>query len=97
MTKYYFYNDESCYELDYWYGYMEEHELEELELIEAVKVKDNSYFFCKAYGEIGEKGDCGKACPKYKPRNGKSGICTHTGSVYENTGKKITIRLTDLE
>jgi hypothetical protein len=34
-------------------------------------------------GECGEKGNCGRPCSNYKPRNGESGICRHYGRVYE--------------
>ena len=52
------------------------------------------FFWCKAEGEVGEKGNCGKQCEDYKPRNGKSGCCKHWGHLYKtNENKKLTINL----
>jgi hypothetical protein len=64
------------------------------ELFEAKITKDASYFFCKAFGEVGEKGDCGKQCLKYEPRNGKSGICKNSGQLFEQTENKFILKLT---
>jgi hypothetical protein len=66
----------------------------EIELLEARKTLDGNYFFCREFNEAGEKGYCGKQCLKYEPRNGKSGICKHTGQLYEQTENKFILKLT---
>ena len=66
--------------------------LKELEAWEAIPTRDNDYFYCKEFMEVGEKGDCGKSCCKYAPKNGKSGCCKHVGKLYEH-GNKLTIKL----
>jgi hypothetical protein len=58
-----------------------------------MKTIDKQRFFCKEFGEIVEiKGSCGKNCDSYKPMNGKSGICTYHGYIYDH-GKDISINL----
>ena len=52
------------------------------------------FFWCGAMGEVGEKGNCGKQCEDYKPRNGKSGCCKHWGYLYNpNENKELIINL----
>ena len=79
--KYYFRADdpEPAYSLQYFDDTLQR----PFELFEAVPVTNTDFFFCKAVGEWGEKGNCGRDCSDYKPRNGKSGICRHYGRVYE--------------
>lgn len=91
--RYYFQKyDESCYTLDYHLEYMEEHNLETLDVYEAKVEYGTGYFFCKHFDEVDEVGrSCGKICDAYRPRNGKSGICTHHGNIYERTDIKITL------
>ena len=93
MKLYSFRNDADCYPIDYFKRYMEDNNLSELEVHEQESIKDSDYFYCKHFQEIGEKGICGKQCQAYQPRNGKSGICKHTGYVYETTGKTVTLKL----
>lgn len=91
--KYYFDNqDDSCYTLAYWRDYMAEYGIKELEIFEAKRESGTGYFFCKEIGEIGETGECGKQCNDYKPRNRKSGICTHYGYTYEKTDKSMILK-----
>jgi hypothetical protein len=72
--------------------HMKDNGLTELTVNEAVKIKVEGYMFCQLYG-MGESGYCGKRwCKDYQPRNGKSGICKHQGSLYES-GKEITIKI----
>lgn len=70
---------------------MKDLEISEMRVFEAVQVKDNA-FFCKQESAIGEKGECGKGCINYIPRNGKSGICKYHGGLYE-AGKEVTIKI----
>lgn len=99
MPKYYFsegvYGD-SCYEIDYFYDYMVNEELESLILTEAVKTPE--YVYCRYFNEVVEKGEsCGKICSYYSPRNNVKGICIHSAPAYENSGKEVTIYIKDIE
>lgn len=96
--KYYFAKppedeDDFCASLKYWREYMQEHGLTEMELIEAERFNDPEYFYCENAFEIGEKGYCGTICKAYKPRNGKSGICSHYRQLYAPTQKKLILKL----
>jgi hypothetical protein len=76
--KYYFENEESemCYNKQYF---------KEKGITEAWAGKKIQYcdqMFCRYNYEVGEKGECGKKCETYEPRNGKSGICKHYGYLY---------------
>ena len=85
MAKYYFQkHDEDCYPLQCHYEYMQENELTEMEVYEAIRDSGTGYFFCKKHLVIGEVGEsCSEAnCDFYIPRNGKSGICKHYGFTY---------------
>jgi len=85
-------DSEYCFPKQYWLDCMKENDLKEMTVIEAVPIRDSDYFFCRAVDEMGEKGSCGKICPDYEPRNGKSGICKHKGFVYEPTDEvKLTL------
>jgi hypothetical protein len=80
MKKYYFcdlINEEFSFTIDYFLEEMKDRELKELEITEAVRELKSDYFYCKGFGELGEKseGGCGKDCDLYEPRNGKNGIC----------------------
>lgn len=62
---------------------MKERGLTEIEVSQAEIELKTDYFFCKAVGEVGEKGEsCGKQCDLYKPRNGISGCCKFRGYCY---------------
>jgi len=95
MPKLYFsqYDETHCYPKSYYVERMKELNIKELRLYEAKIERDTGYFYCREYGQADEVGNCGKACEKYKPRNGKSGICSHHGPVYEMTDKILTIKL----
>lgn len=85
MGKYYFHedNEENCYEIDYF---------ERGDIVFEAKIERGvDVFYCAAYGESGEKGNCGNVCKKYIPRNGKSGICKFNRPVYEKTNKSIIV------
>jgi len=45
------------------------------------------------YEEAREKGNCGKACAYYEPRNGKSGNCKHNSPCYTPTEKELIVRV----
>jgi hypothetical protein len=87
--KYYFYkhDNEECYTLDYFKDQMLKHEghTASIEIRQAKKDKDSYYFWCNQYLLAGEKGECGKICEDYSPRNKKNGICRHHRSAYEPT------------
>jgi hypothetical protein len=56
----------------------------EMIIYEAEKSKgENDLFWCRQYFGCGEKGNCGKLCKHYEPRNKKSGCCKHYGNLYE--------------
>lgn len=76
--------DEGCYRLSFHIETLKEEELPEMKLYEAVKDNSTGYFFCKFFDECGEKGECGKQCSEYSPKNGKSGVCKHYGNVYDS-------------
>lgn len=59
----------------------------------AVKDSVDGFFWCHALGEIGEKGQCGKQCSDYKPRNSKSGCCVSRGDLYRPSIETITVKL----
>ncbi len=68
--------------------------LTEIEVIKAKRDTGQGYFFCKHFGSVGEVGQgCGKSCEAYKPRNGKSGRCIHSGYCYTYTDDKKTIKI----
>ena len=69
-----------CSTKDYWLCEME---TETVVLINAIRVNIADSFFCQYSNDVGEKGDCGKFCDVYQPRNGKSGCCKHHGFLYE--------------
>jgi hypothetical protein len=69
--------------------------LTEMEVYEAEKTKDNNYFFCNEFGEVAEKGMCGKGCTSYNPRNGKSGACRYLGNLYA-LGNLVTIKISSI-
>lgn len=90
--KYYFRDieDEHCFQKEYWLSEMKAEKLEELDLFEANPTWENDFFYCKAISEVCEKGECGKQCNDYAPRNGNSGCCKHFGKLYE-IGEEVTL------
>jgi hypothetical protein len=75
---------------------MKERGLSEIIVSEAIRELKTEYFFCKAVGGIGIKGEdyesCGKECRTYKPRNGKSGCCKHRGFCYTPAAQKFILK-----
>ncbi len=95
MSKLYFseMDDCRCTELSVHKEYMQEHELKELELTEAKRVKCEGDFFCKFYQDIEKIGYCGRFCKEYKPNNGKNGRCRYYGYCYDYTEVKKIIKM----
>ena len=91
MAKYFFQNedDEHCFTKNHFIELMKETGEKEMNVFVAKPLTDDQYFFCKAVGECGERGHCGKECDDYEPRNGKSGCCKHFGKLYEAMEKTV--------
>jgi hypothetical protein len=97
-SRFFFRDDDcGCYKLDAHINYMVENGLTEMDLFLAKRETNTPYFFCKHFGEVGEKseGTCGKLCEGYESRNGKSGVCQHYGYTYEQTDRCFTLKLSD--
>ena len=90
-------DDESCWKLDAHIDYMLFNGITEIDLFLAERETNAPYFFCKHFGEVGEKseGGCGKLCKGYEARNGNSGACKHYGYTYEQTDRCFTLKLSD--
>ncbi len=84
MSQLYFYDNESvfCTDIEGIYDEMSLNNVTSKTVFKAIKDDSKDYFWCKAIGEVGENGECGKSCVHYEPRNKKSGICTHKGTCY---------------
>lgn len=98
MAKYYFsqHEPEYCYKKDYHLQYMKDNQINEMLVFEAKREIGSDMFFCKEVMEVGVKGEgdgCGNMCEHYKPRNGKSGRCKHSGYVYEQTEKSVILKI----
>ncbi len=95
-SKFYFvdiFNDTFCYTKEYIIDMMNIEDIIEVKAYEAIKVFNNDYFWCKEFGDLGEKGQsCGKICRSYNPKNGKSGCCKYFGNLYSK-GKEIIIKI----
>ncbi len=92
--KRYFYNSELCYDLDSIKDMIESDGLKEAKVFEAERITSEGMAWCTELGEVLDKsyGGCGKQCKHYKPRNGKSGICSHQGYCYTE-GKEVLIKI----
>ncbi len=91
--KYYFREDqEHCHSLDFLIDNMKDKGLDTMELTEGQRDYRSDYFYCRHYSLVGEKGDCGKDCKIYKPRNGRNGICMEHRPTYTSDGKKFTLK-----
>jgi hypothetical protein len=96
MSRLYFdlqYLPERCFSLSAHRDRMKEVDVESLTLHRAQPVRDVPYIYCKAVQEVGERGECGRSCPLYAPRNGKSGACRHLGRLYEPTDETLVLTL----
>jgi hypothetical protein len=87
--------DSICWRLDAHIDYMLSNNILEMDVWLAQPVINAPYFFCKQFEEVGDKGNCGKQCIGYKPKNGRSGVCRHYGCTYEQTDRKFTIKILD--
>lgn len=92
MSKYYFSDndEEMCYTISAHKQQMRDNEETERTVFEAIKSSENGFFYCKAFDSVGanesEGGEpCGRACDKYKPRNGKSGCCKSLRKLYTSS------------
>ena len=97
-TRFFFRQDDaSCYKLDAHIDYMLFNGITQMDLWLAEREMNAPYFFCKHFGEVGEKseGGCGKICKGYEARNGKSGTCIYYGYTYEQTERCFTLKLSD--
>jgi hypothetical protein len=97
--KYYFvdesfaeFDDDNCYSKDVIIDAMKEQGINELKVFTAKKQDIPDYFYCLAVQDISEKGECGKQCCDYRPRNGKSGICKYYGFFHE-PDKELTFKI----
>lgn len=93
--KLYFKDDaENCYTIEDHIDQMKFDGETEREVFVAKVERGTGYFYCCEFSEIGEvKESCGKQCDKYKPRNGRGGICKRYGFLYEQTDKSKVIKL----
>ena len=89
--------DDVCYNLDAHIDFMLSNCITEMDLWLAERVTNSPYYYCKKFGEVGEKseGGCGKLCKGYEARNGKSGACKYNGYTYEQTEICFTLKWTD--
>lgn len=94
-TLYFKEGEEICYPLASHIEEAREEGLNEIKLYHAKKVDDLDYFYCKAYKEVGEVGQCGRSCANYTPQNKLSGKCKHRGFLYENTGIALIVTIKD--
>ena len=83
-------NSELAYPLDHFKAMGHK----EMELFEAVPERIKGIGWCKEFQEILEMGNCGKICDKYKPRNGKNGVCLHKKSTLFEHGEKVIMKFT---
>lgn len=95
--KYYFLNKDSemCYTKDHFIDLMKDNDLTEIEVYPAKMVKGESYSWCTELQDAIEtgRGDCGRSCDDYKPRNGKNGRCRFSKNCYEPDEKPIILKL----
>lgn len=89
--KFYFatLDSEIAYPLQYHIETARDNGLDEVELFEAEPYKISGSGFCIAFEAVIEKGDCGKSCPDYSPRNGKFGVCKFRSNKLYEPGKSV--------
>jgi len=95
MPKFYFQTEHSemCYSLAYHLDNAKDEGLTEIELFEAVPMKDDKFFWCRAVDQIAEHGSCGKSCEEYDPCNRKSGKCRFKQNTMFEHGKKVKFQI----
>jgi len=86
--KRYFENEDAelCYPESYFQDEMRNNGLTEMMVLEAIPMKssETDYMWCKENEATGKKGECGRICDDYEPRNGINGICKHQGRLFEH-------------
>lgn len=82
---------EGVYPLSY-FKKLAKSEDQEIIIYECERSKATYFMLCNWAWELVKKGDCGKFCNGYSPRNGKSGNCKHNGLVYDAIGDAILIK-----
>ena len=94
MSRFYFYNkdDTMCHLKTSIIDMIKFDELTERDVFEAKIIYGEDFMWCREFGEAGDKGNCGRSCEHYKPRNKISGNCIHTGYLYE-CDKKVLIKV----
>lgn len=96
MGKRYFENEDACfaYSEDYFKDQMRDEGLTEMTVLEAIPMKSSEigYMWCKKSQSAGVKGECGRECLDYEPRNGKSGMCKNQGRFFMH-GDEVTLKL----
>jgi len=80
---------EMVYSLDYFRSMIDE-DLKEIKLLE-MKRDYGGEMWCDGFGKFVEKGDCGKYCKFYIPRNRKSGRCRNLKNGFIQTGRKFLL------
>jgi hypothetical protein len=97
MSKYYFIplHPDTCYNMAGVKHFMKQHGITEIQVEKARQSFGTGMFWCTYYQEMGETGNCDSTCPAYKPRNGIKGRCKNHSIPFENTGEKLTVRLTE--
>jgi len=97
-SRYYFrIGDDTCYKIESHLAYMVLSNITKMNIVLAERDINSDYFFCQHYKETGEKGQCGKSCDAYSPRNGKSGACKFVGYVYSETDKVYELKIDDVK
>ena len=93
MAKYFFETEDSemSYTKEHFFDIMRFDKIEEKEVFKAVPDRQQDFIYCKEFG-VSDRGTCGRDCPSYDPRNGKSGICKIQGQLY-TPGEKVTLKL----
>ena len=94
--KFYFQDEDGllCQNDDYFQIVMECENTEQMEVFEAIRIKEPEFFWCYALQSAGEKseGGCGSMCLQYEPRNGKSGCCKHYSTKMYEPGKQVILK-----
>ena len=97
--QYYFKHSDSeiCKTVVYFYRYMEQNNLTEIEVFKAEpEIIGGGVFWCKEHLFCGDgtTETCGKSnCKDYEPRNKISGVCKHHTHRLYTHGDKITLKL----
>ena len=94
--KYYFENKDSemCYNKEHFQELMVEYDISEIEVYPAKMLIGELVAWCTKYGDAMEtqRGDCGKDCDLYSPRNGKNGRCKYSKNCYEAIDKPVILK-----